>query len=395
MEKLRITYLSQAPLDGVGIGGGPRVKSIVDVLVSLGCNIDLIAYDLYSTKNLVEICQMNKSLNLFTVRRKLTSSRMSKSLSLLYIFPKLVRSCKNCDIILSDFNNPLSSIPAVLMSEIFDKPLILDCIDKKLINIIPDILYKYIAKKASINFIISPYLMRFFRESYGCNNLIYMPIFVNTDLFKKDQIARQEIRAKYFMSNEDTVIGYVGSFSYYEGVPILLKAFKKIIKKNKNVKLAIMGKVYWTKADDDLPRLIDSLDLKEYVTLIPSQNHDDVPKYLSAFDILCCPKIDSEINRAANPVKVVEYLSMGIPTVCSAIGGIIETIEDNKNGLLVEPGSIDDLYKKLDLLISNPEMLERLGIAGRDRALRNYSYSSLKERIEYSLNTILLNKRNK
>ena len=33
-------------------------------------------------------------------------------------------------------------------------------------------------------------------------------------------------------------------------------------------------------------------------------------------------------NRAANPVKVVEYLSMGLPTVCSAVGGITYTIEE-------------------------------------------------------------------
>jgi hypothetical protein len=33
-------------------------------------------------------------------------------------------------------------------------------------------------------------------------------------------------------------------------------------------------------------------------------------------------------NRTEDPVKVPEYLSMGLPTVCSAIGGITRTIVD-------------------------------------------------------------------
>ena len=56
------------------------------------------------------------------------------------------------------------------------------------------------------------------------------------------------------------------------------------------------------KQDLNIPKLVEDMNLKEDVILIPSQPHEEVPKYLSAFDILCCPKIDCEINRAASPV---------------------------------------------------------------------------------------------
>ena len=74
-------------------------------------------------------------------------------------------------------------------------------------------------------------------------------------------------------------------------------------------------------------------------------------------------------NGTANPVKVVEYLSMDLPTVCSAVCEIIGTIEDGVDGLLVKPGDVEDLEEKLEWIIQNPERAKEVGENGRKKAI--------------------------
>ncbi len=121
------------------------------------------------------------------------------------------------------------------------------------------------------------------------------------------------------------------------------------------------------------------------VILIPSQPYENVPSFLSAFDILCCPKIDSELNRAANPVKVVEYISMGLPTVCSSVGGIVDTIQDCDDGFLITPGDVKSLEKRIEWILLNPNEANIIAKNGRKSAEEKFSYNALKKTVTDSI----------
>ena len=64
---------------------------------------------------------------------------------------------------------------------------------------------------------------------------------------------------------------------------------------------------------------------------------------------------------------LIEVQSLGTPTIATAIGGNMEVVEDNKNGLLVSPGSHGELTAAIDDLVSDTELAERLGNAGKER----------------------------
>jgi glycosyltransferase involved in cell wall biosynthesis len=388
-DRLKITYISQAPLEGSGVGGGARVKSIVNIFKRMNFKIDFISYSFYSNKFGIEHKELNQFLQTSTVHTPNNLPRFLKALTIFPVFVYAWKSCKNSDIIFADFNNIIASMPAIALGKIFHKPIILDCIDTKLFKIIPCNIYKYIAKNADALFAISHYLVESLKREYNCKNVVYVPIFVDTNCFKMDMKAREKIREKLRIKKDEAVIGYAGSFAYYEGVPILLQAFKNLTKKYQKIKLAIIGKIFWPNNDEDIPKLIKHLNLKDRVILIPSQPHEEVPKFLSTFDILCCPKIDCEINRAANPVKVVEYLSMGLPTVCSAVGGIIDTIEDGVDGFLVKPGDVKDLERKLEWVILNPERAKEIGEKGRKKAIERYSFDAIENTIKKSISEIV------
>jgi glycosyltransferase involved in cell wall biosynthesis len=95
------------------------------------------------------------------------------------------------------------------------------------------------------------------------------------------------------------------------------------------------------------------------------------------------------VNRAANPAKVVEYLSMGLPTVCSSVGGIIDTIEYGVDVFLVKPGDVKDLEEKLEWIISNPERAKEIGENGRKTATEKYSFEAIEDTIKQAIGAVV------
>ena len=391
LDILKMTYVGQERLGSSGAGGAARVENMISIFRKMGIEIYLISYSTLSNKFGIEHKKIDQSLQMTIVN---VLSNLPLFLKAFVIFPIFIytwKSCKNCDLLFADLTTMITSVPIVVIGKIFNKPIILDYIDLEM-KIVPNIINKYIVKNADIIFAISPYLLESAKEEYDCKNVVYLPNCIDTNHFKMDLKYREKIREELGIKKDEIVIGYAGSFRYVEGVPILLQAFKNLIKKHSKIKLAIMGKVYVSSSDDNIPKLVEDMNLKD-VILIPSQPHEEVPKFLSAFDILCCPKIDCEINRAANPVKVPEYLSMCLPTVCSAVGGIIDTIEDGVDGFLVKPGDVKDLEEKLEWIILNPERAKEIGGNGRRTAIEKYSYEAIEDMIRQAISeTLYMNK---
>jgi glycosyltransferase involved in cell wall biosynthesis len=395
LNGLKMTYIGAADLEGTGAFGGARVKNMVSLFKRLGIKIHLITYSFISDKFGIEHKEIDQSLRTTTVHMRSNLPRFLKAFAIFPVFFYAWKSCKNSDVIFSDLINILSSVPAIMLGKIFNKPTILDYDDMKHIKVIPESVNECVAKNADAIFAISYYLIEFARLEYDCKNVIYMPNCIDINRFKIDWMDREKIRGELGIKKNEIVIGYVGSFFYVEGVPFLLQAFKNLTNKYPKIKLAIMGRVYFSKGDDDIPKLVEDMNIKNEVILIPSQSHERVPRFLSAFDILCCPKIDCEINRAANPVKVPEYLSMGLPTVCSAVGGIIDTIEDGVDGFLIKPGDVKDLEEKLEWIILNPERAKEIGENGRRTVIEKYSYEAIESTIRQAVRGIVDMKKGK
>ena len=394
LNGLKIIYIGQASLNESGVGGAARVKGMVSIFKRLGVEIKLISYSIFSNKFGIEHKEIEQSLQTTIVHVPTNLPKFLKAFAIFPIFVYAWKSCKNCNLMFADFTYVVTSVPVVMLKKIFNKPIILDYIDLGL-EIIPAIAKKYMIKNTDTLFAISPYLLELSIKKYGCKNVVYVPIFVDPNHFKVNLTNREKVRKELGIKKDEIIIGYVGSFRYVEGVPFLLQAFKNLTKKHSKIKLAIMGKIYVSSSDDNIPELVEDMNLKNDVILIPSQPHEEVPKFLSAFDILCCPKIDCEINRAANPVKVVEYLSMGLPTVASAVGGIIDTIEDGFDGFLVKPGDVKDLEEKLEWVISNSERAKEIGENGRKTAIEKYSYEAIEDTIREAICEIIDRKKRK
>lgn len=103
---------------------------------------------------------------------------------------------------------------------------------------------------------------------------------------------------------------------------------------------------------------------------------EELPRHYRAADIVAVPTIAQEgLSRTS-----VEAMAAGRPIVASRIGGIPATVADGATGLLCEPGNVEDLARKLEMLLDDAELRQRMGLAGRRRFGEEFTWEGVIER---------------
>lgn len=92
---------------------------------------------------------------------------------------------------------------------------------------------------------------------------------------------------------------------------------------------------------------------------------------LSHFDIGIMPMPDDEWARGKCALKALQYMAMGVPTVCSAVGANCEVIQHGENGLLAK--TQEDWLACLEMLVDDQRLRKRLGLMGRRTVEAKYS----------------------
>jgi starch synthase len=100
----------------------------------------------------------------------------------------------------------------------------------------------------------------------------------------------------------------------------------------------------------------------------------DVIQLLTGATVFVCPSV-------YEPLGIVNLEAMACATavVASAVGGIPEVVADGTTGLLVPPGDEDALAAALTELVTDRGRSARMGAAGRERAIREFSWRTIAE----------------
>ena len=69
-------------------------------------------------------------------------------------------------------------------------------------------------------------------------------------------------------------------------------------------------------------------------------------------------------------------MACGLPVLTTPVGAIQTIITHQENGILVEPGNEAQLFEALDVMLSDEELISRLGRAGRQTVCAHYSAAS-------------------
>ena len=92
---------------------------------------------------------------------------------------------------------------------------------------------------------------------------------------------------------------------------------------------------------------------------------------LGAIDIGVMPLPDDNWSKGKCGLKALQFMALGIPTICSPVGVNTDIIQDGENGLLAS--SEAEWVEKLTRLLRSAELRRRLGDAGRATIEQKYS----------------------
>lgn len=97
---------------------------------------------------------------------------------------------------------------------------------------------------------------------------------------------------------------------------------------------------------------------------------DNIRHILSQSDIFVLPSY-----REGLPRTTLEAMSMGLPVVTTDVVGCRETVDDGVNGFIIAPKNSVALGEAIEKLIADPSLRERMGKAGRDKAIKEFDVS--------------------
>lgn len=130
---------------------------------------------------------------------------------------------------------------------------------------------------------------------------------INLNDFSFNEDKRTDWRRKIGIEDDVILYGNVGRLSYQKNHEFLLRTFKNLVLKNKNVHLILIGT---GELEEDVKKQIRDLNLEKYVNLMGRQF--DIPGILQAVDVFLMPS-----HYEGLPIAAIEAQAAGIPCVLS------------------------------------------------------------------------------
>jgi glycosyltransferase involved in cell wall biosynthesis len=174
------------------------------------------------------------------------------------------------------------------------------------------------------------------------------------------------------------VIGFLGSFYYYEGLDILLKAFRTVIERSPDSLLLLVGDGKTRTSMESLARRLGLV--QEQIRFIGNVPHKEVPEYYSVMDLLVYPRKSIRLTELVTPLKPLEAMCMGKAVAGSRIGGIEELVQDGKTGVLFPPDDPESLARTILDLMKDPDRRKRIGEEARRAVCESRNWKKITER---------------
>jgi len=170
-------------------------------------------------------------------------------------------------------------------------------------------------------------------------------------------VSKQDFKKKYQL--ESKFILFVGRFSKSKGIETLIHSFNiiKDEKKMDEVKLVIMGVDFGFQKS--MEELIRKYGLGSKILVIKNPPREDVISAYGESEFLILPS-----QWELSPLVPLESFAFKKPVIATRSHGIPFTVQDGKNGILVESENPEELSKAITRLVLDDELKERLGLEG-------------------------------
>jgi len=186
-------------------------------------------------------------------------------------------------------------------------------------------------------------------------------------------IANPNLKKELGINNEDVVIGIIAVFDACKGHLYLFQAIKKIVSEGTNNLVCLVigdGRI-----GGELKEFVKNEGLEEHIRFLGYKSN--IAELLTIIDIVVIPSLQESFGMTA-----LEAMAMKVPVVATEVGGLPESIENGKTGILVPPKDVESLSGAIKYMIEHPEIRRKMGEEGGRRVEERFSLKANIEKTE-------------
>lgn len=198
---------------------------------------------------------------------------------------------------------------------------------------------------------------------------------VDLSRFDPQRIDRAGARARLGAAGERRpLLGVVAQLSPWKGQDTAIEALVLLREQGIDAHLLLIGSAKFvaraTRFDNEayvagLRARIAQAGLQDRVSWLGER--DDVPELVRALDALLLPSGEEPFGRV-----LVEAMALEVPVLATAVGGPPEVVQDGREGYLLDPREPRAWAQAAARIAADPQLAQRLGSAGRKRALEAF-----------------------
>jgi len=163
---------------------------------------------------------------------------------------------------------------------------------------------------------------------------------------------------------------FVGRITPHKNLDNIIRAISLL---NDSVTLVVIGPTVDPAYQADMERLARELGVDaRFVGPVPDES---LVRYYSSSLALVLPSSGELFG-----LVLVEAMACELPVIANRARGIPFAVDDGMTGFLVTPGDVRQLSNRLQLLLNNHEIAEKIGVAGRRRVLEKFTWERVADR---------------
>jgi glycosyltransferase involved in cell wall biosynthesis len=221
-----------------------------------------------------------------------------------------------------------------------------------------------------------------------------IPWGANVELFDRARLDEKELKARRLRINphHKRVVVFLGSFRPWHGVREFVQVAESLARERDDLLFLMIGS---GELLEELRARVARAKLQNQIVLTGAVEYAQVPYYLALADVGVAPFNTAvhpplRVGFYWSPLKVHEYMAMGLPVVTIDVAGLNQIARHEQEGLLYPEGDLAALRAAIVRLADDPAWAARLGQAGRARVVEHFSWQKHAALLENVLNECLV-----
>jgi len=222
---------------------------------------------------------------------------------------------------------------------------------------------KFVLQKADKIIVVSSYLKKHLVNDYLIDDakIIVLPNAADPSKFKFINYAEYSENTKY--------IGFVGGFYPWHGVDLLVEAFNNIKNQYPDTKLMLIGDGPERRNIEDM---VNQYNIQDKVIFTGKIQHDELSNYVSKFYLGVMP----DSNVYGSPMKIFEYMAMGVPVVAPDYAPIHDSMDSDVEGIIFKKNNIKSLQDAFCTILNDENLRSIMSYSAREKVVNDRNWNN-------------------